>query len=72
MCCKDTNKINCQTQDLKHYKRLTEDGPILVSPHASGALRYMDVVDMGDELFYYYEYTCADGSHELRLSKKEK
>ena len=56
------------TMDLKHYKRLTEEKPYLVSPHGSGSLRYMDAVDMGKKVFYYYEYSREDGSHELRVN----
>lgn len=55
--------------DLRIFHRVTSDGPILTSPHASGSLRYMDVLQFEDELFYYYEYARADGSHELRLNR---
>jgi len=55
--------------DLRHFQRVSWDGPALVSPHASGSLRYLDVVQLPDELRYYYEYARPDGSHELRLSR---
>ena len=55
--------------DLMHYHRITDKGPILVSPYASGSLRYMDVVKFEDTLYYYYEYARANGSHELRMNK---
>lgn len=55
--------------DLQDYHRLTPDGPVLVSPYASGSLRYIDVVPFEDELFYYYEMVRPDGSHELRLNR---
>jgi hypothetical protein len=29
----------------------------------------VDALVMGDEIWYYYEYTREDGSHELRVSK---
>ena len=54
--------------DLKRFHRITPEGPALVSPHASGSLRYMDYVWMPDGLYFYYEYARPDGSHELRLS----
>lgn len=55
--------------DLRHFQKVTEKGPILVSQHARGTLRYMDVVQFEDEILYYYEYARGDGSHELRLSR---
>ena len=56
------------TFDLLHYNKLTPDGPILVSPHASGSLRYVDVVPHDNALYFYYEYAREDGAHELRVS----
>jgi len=55
--------------DLPNFFRLTSDGPILTSPHGSGCLRYIDVFNLDGELWYYYEYARADGSHELRLNR---
>jgi len=43
------------------------DAPAAASPHHGGGLRYLDLVDLptgGVRL--YYEYTRADGAHELR------
>lgn len=57
------------TFDLINYHHVSEDAPILVSPHASGSLRYMDAVKLGEDVFYYYEYARPDGSHELRVNK---
>jgi hypothetical protein len=57
------------SQDLRHWTRLTTVGPWVTSPHASGSLRYVDAVPVGDELWLYYEYARADGAHELRLSR---
>ncbi|HHX64996.1 MAG TPA: hypothetical protein GX702_08935 [Chloroflexi bacterium] len=55
--------------DLHRFYRLTPDGPRLVSPHGSGSLRYIDAVVFDDEVWFYYEYARADGSHELRLNR---
>ncbi|MEO3810657.1 hypothetical protein ABGB17_16780 [Sphaerisporangium sp. B11E5] len=41
--------------------------PLAVSPHRGGGLRYLDLVDLpGGGTRLYYEYTRADGAHELR------
>jgi hypothetical protein len=55
--------------DLVRWQRLSVDGPWLVSPHATGSLRYLDAVELDGEWWLYYEYARADGSHELRLSR---
>lgn len=57
------------TFDLRNYIKVSVDAPWLKSPHSTGSLRYMDAVDMGEEVLLYYEYACPDGSHELRMSK---
>ena len=55
--------------DLRHWHKATLSGPALVSPHASGSLRYVDVVALPDRLWFYYEYARSDGAHELRRSE---
>jgi hypothetical protein len=60
------------TFDLKAYYSLAASGPSLVSPDASGSLRYIDVLPVGHELFYYYEIARQDGSHDLRVSVVER
>jgi len=57
------------TFDLMDYHNVSDQSPILVSPNASGSLRYMDVVKLGGHIYYYYEYAKPDGSHELRVNK---
>ncbi len=61
-----------QTFDLRTYYSLTPDHPALFSPHATGCLRFVDVLSVGRELFYYYEIARADGAHELRVSVVER
>ena len=55
--------------DLRRLHKLTEESPLLASPWGTGSLRYMDVVQVEDEVFVYYECARADGSHELRLNR---
>ena len=55
--------------DLQKFHKLSDDAPLLTSPHATGALRYMDAALVGDEVIYYYEYARADGAHEIRMSR---
>jgi hypothetical protein len=55
--------------DLVRWQRLSLEEPWLVSPHATGSLRYVDCLRRGGEAWLYYEHARADGSHELRLSR---
>ena len=55
--------------DLTSWRRVTQDGPALRSPHATRSLRYVDAVTIAGAWWAYYEYTRADGSHELRRSR---
>jgi hypothetical protein len=55
--------------DLRSWERVTPDAPWLVSPHATGSVRYLDALERGNELWLYYECARADGSHDLRLSR---
>jgi hypothetical protein len=54
--------------DLFTWRSVSPDGPALVSPHASGSLRYIDCVTDGVDCYTYFESTRPDGSHELRVS----
>jgi hypothetical protein len=58
-----------ESDDLVHWRRMSVERPWVVSPHASSSLRYAETLERGDELWLYYEYARADGSHELRLSR---
>lgn len=57
------------TFDLRHFTRITSDGPLMKSPHASGCIRYTEALAVQDRILFYYEYTRPDGSHELRVSR---
>jgi hypothetical protein len=58
-----------QSWDLRHFHRLSTQGPMLVSPWGSGSLRYLDAVVFDDEIYFYYEMCRPDGAHELRLNR---
>lgn len=60
------------TFDLRTYYSLSPDEASLVSPFGSGSLRYVDVLPVGHELFYYYEMARQDGGHELRVVVTER
>jgi len=60
------------TFDLRTYYSLSPESATLRSPDGSGSLRYIDVLPVGHELFYYYELARPDGSHELRVSVVER
>lgn len=55
--------------DLVHWRSVSTQQPAIVSPYASGSLRYVEVVTIGDTPYAYYEYTRPDGAHELRRSE---
>lgn len=55
------------SHDLEKWKRVTTDKPWIKSKY--GSIRYVEAILVGEEIWYYYEYTCEDGSHELRVSK---
>jgi len=52
------------SEDGLTFHRLTPDGPWISSPY--GCVRYLYGLRVGNEVFYYYEYTTEDGSHQLR------
>jgi hypothetical protein len=52
--------------DLRSWRSVTTGAPVLVSPYATGSLRYVEVLSIEGSPFVYYEYTRPDGSHELR------
>ncbi len=58
-----------RSPDLRRWERVSTEEPWLVSPHASGSLRYPDVVEVDDEYWIYYEVARPDGAHELRVNR---
>ncbi len=55
------------SHDLEKWYRVSTNGPWLSSPH--GCIRYIDALVVGSDIYYYYEYTRKDGSHEIRVNK---
>lgn len=58
--------------DLRYFDRITPNGAALQSPHASGGLRYIDAVPMGEAIYYYYEMARPDGAHDLMVDIAER
>lgn len=52
--------------DLRHWRRISHDGPILGATRGPGSVRYVEAVQGPNWIRYYYEWTRPDGSHELR------
>jgi hypothetical protein len=61
-----------ESRDLLAWERVSDGAPWLTSAHATGSLRYPDVIERDNEWWIYYEYARADGSHELRLNRVPK
>ena len=55
--------------DLRHFERVSASGPAMVSPYASGSIRYTDGIYAQGAYWFYYEFARADGAHELRVSR---
>ena len=53
--------------DLRHLLRVTDTGPWVTVPHASGSVRYMDILPLPGRTLFYYEMARPDGGHELRV-----
>lgn len=56
------------TQDFRDFDVITVDSPWCVSPHASGACRYVDALRVGSDIFYYYEMANSSRSHGLYMT----
>jgi len=58
--------------DLRAFQRITVDAPALTGASPTGSVRYVDILDVGDQYWYYYECTRGDMSHDLRLAQVDK
>jgi hypothetical protein len=57
--------------DLRNWVRVSTDGPIVGPNGGPGSVRYAEAVQVKGWTRFYYEYTRADGSHELRTVRIE-
>jgi len=51
---------------------LTPHKPALQSVHATGSLRYSDIVVLDNSYVFYYECARAAGAHEIRMNRVPK
>jgi len=59
------------SDDLKSWRSLTPDGPLVTSPFASGSLRYVDAhlpSPIPGKVRWFYEFAREDGAHDLRAT----
>jgi hypothetical protein len=54
--------------DLVNFRPVSVAAPWVTSPHASRSIRYLDAIVVDNTMHYFYEYTRADKSHDLRHS----
>ena len=57
-----------ESLDLLSWQTLSPDGPAVTSPFASGSIRYLDALEVGDDVWLFYEFARTDGAHDLRLA----
>jgi hypothetical protein len=60
--------VGCD-EDPTQLLRLSVEGPLFVSPHASGCNRYVSVFDAGDGYIVIWQEACADGSQPLVINR---
>lgn len=56
--------------DGARFERLEQSEPWVVSPY--GCVRYVYAMEVESRVYFYYEYTRADSSHDLRVSIVER
>ena len=54
------------THDGLHFERIDTNGPWVRSPH--GCVRYVYGLRVEDRIYFYFEYTREDLSHDLRVA----
>jgi hypothetical protein len=56
-----------RSDDLRHWERVSLDGPAIGTVTGPGGVRYVEITDGGA---VFYEYTRPDGAHELRVARR--
>jgi len=59
-------------KSLKHLKSITPEGPMIIGPGGSGSIRYLEIKELEDKFYIWYELSTVDRSHELRFTIVEK
>lgn len=54
-----------RSRDLRHWERVSVEGPSIGTARGPGGVRYVDITTGGD---VFYEYTRPDGAHDLRVT----
>ena len=54
-----------RSRDLRHWERVSVDGPSIGTVRGPGGVRYVDITAAGD---VFYEYTRPDCAHDLRVT----
>jgi predicted GH43/DUF377 family glycosyl hydrolase len=59
------------SRDLRTWTRVTIEGPwVKAGVGGEGSVRYVEAIEVAGATYYYYEYTRADGGHELRAQSQ--
>lgn len=53
-------------------KSITAEGPAITGPAGSGSIRYLEIKELEDKFYIWYELSTIGKSHELRFRIVEK
>ncbi len=54
-------------KDLRYLKSITPEGPAITGSAGSGSIRYLEIKELGDKFYIWYELSTIRKSHELRF-----
>ena len=67
--CEELGGLACVLDgDFSRIDRLSEHGPLFVSPHGTGCSRYVDVLSADDGLYATWQQSRTDGSQPLVMN----